>query len=199
MIVKYNIGIREIMKSGVYLIYTKLFFRKSRIVRYPIDIRGRGNIDFGRGLTTGKYNRIEAFTTKKKKILKFGKGVQMNDFNHITAIKSVTIGDNVLMASKIYISDSSHGNYSGTDSDAPESIVNERQLSARPVKIGDNVWLGESVAILPGITIGKNSIIGAGSVVTKDVPENCIAVGNPASVVKKWNEKEQKWQKVAKK
>jgi len=53
-----------------------------------------------------------------------------------------------------------------------------------PVTIGNNCWIGASVTICPGVTVGDNSVIGAGSVVTKDIPANCIAVGNPCHVVR---------------
>jgi acetyltransferase-like isoleucine patch superfamily enzyme len=53
-----------------------------------------------------------------------------------------------------------------------------------PVTIGDNVWMGARVTVLPGVTIGENAVIGAGSVVTKDIPPNAIAVGNPAQVLR---------------
>ncbi|MFI1735805.1 sugar O-acetyltransferase [Streptomyces acidicola] len=56
--------------------------------------------------------------------------------------------------------------------------------AARPIVIGDNVWIGGGAVILPGVTIGDNSVIGAGAVVTKDVPANVVAVGNPARVVR---------------
>ena len=56
--------------------------------------------------------------------------------------------------------------------------------SAKPITIGDNVWIGGNVTILPGVTIGNNTTVGAGSVVTKDIPQNVIAVGNPCSVIK---------------
>lgn len=56
--------------------------------------------------------------------------------------------------------------------------------AAQPIVIGDNVWLGGGVIVCPGVTIGENSVIGAGSVVTKDVPANVVAVGNPARVVR---------------
>jgi len=55
---------------------------------------------------------------------------------------------------------------------------------AKPIKVGDNVWFGGHVVVLPGITIGNNVVIGAGSVVTKDIPDNTIAVGNPCKVIK---------------
>ena len=53
-----------------------------------------------------------------------------------------------------------------------------------PVKIGSKVWIGANVTILPGVTIGENAIVGTGSIVTKDIPDNAVAVGNPARVVK---------------
>ncbi|MGW4434546.1 sugar O-acetyltransferase [Streptomyces sp. NPDC004596] len=56
--------------------------------------------------------------------------------------------------------------------------------AARPITIGDNVWIGGGAIVLPGVTIGENSVIGAGAVVTKDVPANVVAVGNPARVVR---------------
>ena len=56
--------------------------------------------------------------------------------------------------------------------------------SSAPIPLEDNVWLGGSVVVCPGVTIGENSIIGAGAVVTRDIPANCIAVGNPARVIK---------------
>ena len=55
---------------------------------------------------------------------------------------------------------------------------------AHPIIVGDNVWFGGNVVVLPGVTIGNNSVIGAGSIVTKDIPEDCIAVGNPCKVVR---------------
>ena len=58
------------------------------------------------------------------------------------------------------------------------------------VTICDNVWIGENVTICPGVTIGENSVIGAGAVVTKDIPANCIAVGNPARVLREINERD---------
>ncbi|OFI36522.1 maltose acetyltransferase [Arthrobacter sp. SW1] len=60
----------------------------------------------------------------------------------------------------------------------------DRLEGAQPITIRDNVWLGGGAIVLPGVTIGENSVIGAGAVVTKDVPANCVAVGNPARVIK---------------
>ena len=58
---------------------------------------------------------------------------------------------------------------------------------AKPIKVGDNVWIGGNVVVLPGVTIGSNCVIGAGSVVVKNIPDNSIAVGNPCKVIKQIN------------
>ena len=55
---------------------------------------------------------------------------------------------------------------------------------AKPIKVGSNVWIGGNVCVMPGVTIGDNVVIGAGSVVNKDIPSNCVAVGNPCKVIK---------------
>ena len=72
-----------------------------------------------------------------------------------------------------------------------------RQLTAgQAVIIENNVWLGDNVVVMPGVTIGHGSIIGSLSVVTHDVPPECIAVGSPARVIKYWNDARQMWENV---
>ena len=177
---------------------TKVFYNQSRIIRLPFDVRNKSNINFGIGLTTGIGCRIEAFPRIKDNIvLKFGNNVQLNDYVHITAVESVIIGNNVLLASKIYISDCSHGSYNGNVEDShPNSYPANRPLFAKPVVIEDNVWIGEFVSVLPGVTIGKGTIVGANSVVTKSLPANVIAVGTPAIPIKKFNFLTSRWEKL---
>ena len=88
----------------------------------------------------------------------------------------VTIGDDCFIGPNVSI-------YTACHSTDPMER-NSRQEWAKPVRIGDNVWIGGSVTILPGVTIGDNVTIGAGSVVTKNIPSNSIAVGNPCKVIK---------------
>ena len=179
-------------------IRTRLFYPRAKIVRFPIDFRGLKYIEYGKGFTTGRSCRIEAYPQDKRSIaVKIGENFQMNDYVHITGASRVEIGDNVLIASKVYITDLSHGSYQGNEHDShPESIPKERPLFNKPVLIEDNVWIGESVSVLPGVTIGKGSIIGANSVVSKDIPEYCIAVGNPAHVIKRFNVDLNKWERT---
>ena len=88
----------------------------------------------------------------------------------------MTIGDDCFVGPNVSI-------YTACHSTDPVER-NTRCEWARPVTIGDNVWIGGSVTILPGVTIGDNVTIGAGSVVTHDIPSNTIAVGNPCRVIK---------------
>ena len=89
---------------------------------------------------------------------------------------SVTIGDDCFIGPNVSI-------YTACHSTDPVER-NTRREWAEPVTIGDNVWIGGSVTILPGVTIGSNVTIGAGSVVTRDIPDNVVAVGNPCKVIK---------------
>ncbi|GGH32293.1 acetyltransferase [Sphingobacterium alkalisoli] len=177
---------------------TKLFFKNARIIRFPFRVRGKRFINVGKGFTTGFNCRMDAFNFDNfnRTLIDIGGNVQINDYVHIAAINGVTIEDNVLIASKVFITDHNHGSYSGDHHDSPLSIPNDRKIYSHPVLIKRNVWIGEFVCILPGVTIGEGSIIGAMSVVTKDIPPNCIAVGSPARVVKQYNFDEQKWLKV---
>jgi lipopolysaccharide O-acetyltransferase len=179
-------------------IRTKLFFYLAHIIRFPFDISGRKYIRWGTGFTIGRSCRIESCLVETKRIvLEFGKNVQLNDYVHITAMQQVKIGDNVLMTSKIYISDCVHGIYSGDQEHSSLDVPPmQRTYICKPVHIEDNVWIGEFVSILPGVTIGKGSIIGANSVVTKNIPPYVIAVGIPAKPVKQYNFKKERWEKV---
>ncbi|WP_017494976.1 DapH/DapD/GlmU-related protein [Flavobacterium sp. WG21] len=178
-------------------IFTILFFPKARIVRLPVYIRGKSGIIGGKNLTTGINLRIDIINSKEKKsFLSIGNNVQINDYVHIGVSNGVTIGDNTLIASKVFISDHNHGNYSGENQSSPYEKPISRILESKEVKIGKNVWIGEFVSILPGVTVGDGAIIGAMSVVTKDVPSNSIVVGSPAKVIKVYNEKEKKWESI---
>lgn len=193
-------GFFGLVKHGFSLLVTKLFYKGARLIRRPIEVRGKSLIDFGVNLTTGSYCRIEAVILTKNDMLQskkiiFGKNVILNDSVHIAANELVKIGNNVLIASKVFITDHNHGSYSENGC-SPLSPPNERPIVTRSVHIEDNVWLGEFVSVLPGVTIGFGSIIGTGSVVTKSIPPYSIAVGMPAKVIKRFNLERQIWETV---
>ena len=189
-------GFLGIIEMGIFFLRTKFIFPKARLIRFPIDIRNKRQIKINEGFTTGRHCRLEAYSHDGEVVLKIGKNVQINDFVHITAVENVLIEDNVLIASKVYISDSSHGSYKGDENDSnPNLIPKDRLLVSKPITIKENVWLGEFVSVLPGVTIGKGTIVGANSVVSKSLPEYVIAVGIPAKPIKKFNFQSQKWEK----
>lgn len=107
--------------------------------------------------------------------LSIGDNVLISPGTRISACDEIIIGDGVMMANGVYITDSDwHGIYDRT----------ERSEDITPVHIADNVWLGDRCTVLKGVTIGKNSIVAAGAVVTKNIPDNVVVAGNPAKIVK---------------
>ena len=152
----------------------------------------------GDGLTTGVNVRLDAFApTGSQPVLRIGRHVQLNDAVHIGAVERVEIGDHTLIASRVFISDHNHGIYNERDIGSNPTVPPvERPLVSKPVKIGCNVWIGEQVCILPGVTIGDGAIVGAGSIVTKDVPARSIVVGNPAKVIRMFDEEIGEWVRI---
>jgi len=139
---------------------------------YPVDLG-----DFANVITTPD-NRVRLTVwgrTKDDGFISIGRYCLICPGVRISAATGITVGDSCMMASGVYITDSDwHGIYDRLDYIG----------ASAPVTIGSNVWLGDSVIVCKGVTIGDNSIIGAGSVVTSDVPSNVIAAGNPARVIR---------------
>lgn len=105
-------------------------------------------------------------------------------------IGPVTMGNYVMLAQNIVISGLNHGY---EDISLPPRL---QKVTTKQITISDDVWIGANCVVTAGVTIGKHAIVGAGSVVTKDIPEFCVAVGNPAKVIKKYNFETGSWQKV---
>lgn len=181
----------EIIDNTFSLIYTKIAYPSFRLLRRPSYIRGGSSLEGGYRLTTGRFCRFDL--PGGKKTLHIGRDCQFGDNTHIVALKSVHIGDNVLIASKVFISDTSHGSYSENEGTDPAIAPVKRNLVSHPVHIGNNVWIGENVVILSGVTIGNGCVIGANSVVTKNIKSGSIVCGAPAIVVKRWNQDTRKW------
>lgn len=110
------------------------------------------------------------------KNISIGKNFYMNFDGTILDVANVIIGDNVFCGPKVQIYTATHPIEAEIRIKGPEY--------AKKIKIGNNVWLGGGVIILPGVNIGDNTTIGAGSVVTKSIPANVVAAGNPCKVIK---------------
>ena len=194
-------------KYSIFQIFCLIFykvrgwfiFKNARLIRFPFRVRGKQYIKIGKGFTTGFNCRIDALNINnfgEKYLIEIEENVEINDEVHIGATEKIIIEDNVLIASKVYISDHNHGCYKGDEQDSPMSIPKERKIHSSPIKIEKNVWIGELCCILQGVTIGEGSIIGAMSVVTKDIPPYTIAVGSPAKLIKRYNFENKKWDKI---
>lgn len=119
-----------------------------------------------------------------------GSNVSVNMNCTFVDCNRIDIGDNVLIASNVQIYTATHPvelSERLTPNWNPESGEYFCRTYALPVKIGNGCWIGGGVVILPGVSIGDGAVIGAGSVVTKDIPVNCVAVGNPCRVMREIN------------
>lgn len=169
-----------------YIVKQLKSYGKNPNIMFPITTNGLESISIGDNFSLCARARIETYSKHLDSIytpeMIFGDNVNIGYDCHIGCVNKVIIGNNVLMASKIFITDHFHGD---TSIDSLKSPPNLRKvISKGQVIIEDNVWIGEGVSIMPNVTIGKNSIIGANSVITKDIPDNCVVVGNPARVIK---------------
>lgn len=156
---------------------------------------GKENIEIGAECSFGEECEFIAFNShlgqKLESRLKIGNHVRITSRCRITCAGNIQIGNDVLIAPDVMITDHNHGmnptiagGYSG------------QPLEVGKVQVDDGAWIGRGACILPNVTIGAHSIIGAGSIVTHDVPEYSMAVGNPAKVIKRYNKLTCNWEKV---
>lgn len=189
-----NYSPSEFFTNCISFLRTKLFFRKCRFIRFPFYLRGKKSFEGGTSLTLGRFCRFEL--DGQKKTLLIGDNCEFGDLTHIVALQSVKIGNNVLIASKCFISDSDHGVYKGEMQDHPLTPPNKRKIHSTETIIGDNVWIGENAVILAGTNIADGCIIGANSVVKGTFDKVGIIAGVPARYVKIFNEKSAVWEKA---
>lgn len=145
-------------------------------------------VRIGNGCYIDTYNVFECssrLVEEGKKVIPeliIGNGCNLGEYNHITAVNRIMIGDNLLTGRFVLITDNSHGSFSKDELNVHPS---RRPITSKgEVVIGNNVWLGDKVSILPGVHIGDGCVIGANSVVTHSIPPFSIAAGNPARVLK---------------
>lgn len=155
-------------------------------ITLPIITYGLENIRIGNRFRAGDHFKLRCFSEwlhqKFTPSIIIGDDFSAESDCYISAINQIQIGNDVLLASRVTIIDHNHGKRDFSDLEIPPM---KRELSSKgPIVIEDNVWLGENVTVLGGVRIGRNSIVGANSVVTKDIPANSIAAGNPAKIIR---------------
>lgn len=153
-------------------------------------------VSIGEGVTIEKDAWINIIKEKDRHgKIKIGKGVKIGQRCTLSSINSITIDDNVLLGLNIYIADHEH-----MYQNISKPIMYQGTAGEKDILVKKNAWIGNNVIILgqKQIIIGQNSVIGANSVVKNSVPDFCVAVGNPAKVVKKYSFIKKKWLKVKK-
>lgn len=159
----------------------------------PAFVTGGTSISVGARVRIRGGSRLEAINARPGEVrLIIGDRTVIHPGVHIGAIDSVRIGRGVLMAADVFVTDHDHD---WTNPEEP--VISNRRALAAPVEIGDYAWLGERVMVLKGVTIGEGAVVGAGSIVTSDVPARSIAVGAPARIVKCFDDDTRHWRKVA--
>ncbi|MBQ7823403.1 MAG: acyltransferase [Bacteroidaceae bacterium] len=176
-----------------FIFFVRNIGKGSRIIS-PLKIDGGKNIRIGRSVFIQYKTWLAALplTGEDNCLLEIGDGSIIGHFNHIYCTKSIKIGKKVLTADKVYISDNLHG-----FSDITIPILEQPIIQNGEVEIGDGTWIGENVCIL-GVKIGKNCVVGANSVVTKNIPDYCVAVGAPAYIIKRYCFDSKEWKKTDK-
>lgn len=172
-------------------------------IRMPATIRGGRRVFIGNDVFIGPNSIVMAITetqdigrhpdeehveqTFDPKI-EVGHRVSVTGRLQLAAHKRITIGNDVMIASNVFLSDALHAY---DDGNRPYKYQGMSRVL--PIVIEDGCWIGQNVVVMPGVTIGRLSIIGANSVVTRSIPERCIAVGAPAKVIKRWSDHAQSW------
>ena len=181
---------------GVYLVYTLLVRHKFKhigkktILFAPMQLDGTKNISIGSQTFIGEHSWLCVNEKSQGQGLKIGNEVIIGHYAHIVAYKDVLIEDSVLLADHVFITDSAH------KYDDIFMPISKQEIAAnKSIVIGMGSWIGENVSVLCA-SIGKHCVIGANSVVTKNVPDYSIAAGNPAEVIKRYNFETNRWEKV---
>lgn len=159
--------------------YFYFIFKFKLIPSFSCDIRGIKNISIKNEFSIEPHCKIFAEGDSEEKII-IGNRCALN-FNvmiNANCEGNINIGNNVIIGPNTVIRASNH------NTDRYDMLIRDQGHKGGKIKIDDDVWIGANVTILPNVTIGKSTIIGAGSVVTKDIPDFSIAVGVPAKVIK---------------
>lgn len=182
----------SIVKKTIISIYYRIYsgyhsrgfqhFGKNTLLTPVRFLNGTQYISIDDNVIIGKGIILTAWNCGSKPQISIGSGTRFGENAHITSINAISIGENVLTGRNVLITDNSHGN----SSDLPLGIspMNQPLYSKGSVKIGNNVWLGDNVCILPGVEIGNNCIIGANTAVSRSVPDNSVVVGGKMRIFK---------------
>jgi len=156
-------------------------FGMNSVLQYPIRLSGEDRIEIGDGVFIGANSWLHTQRDGENTApaLYIGSGTSVTGGCVISAVRHVVLEQGVLLARNVYISDHAH-----RYGDREQPILSQGVDKIAPVLIRRGAWLGQNVVVCPGVTIGKGAVIGANSVVNRDVPDWCVAAGAPARVLR---------------
>jgi acetyltransferase-like isoleucine patch superfamily enzyme len=156
-------------------------FGKRTVLMLPLRVKGENRIAIDEEVFIGAGSWLQTHPDEENQAIaiSIGRGTSIAGNCVISAVRSVRLEEEVLLARNVYISDHIH-----KYSEIATAILAQGVDKILPVLIQRGAWLGQNVVICPGVTVGEGAVIGANSVVTKDVPSRCIAAGAPARIVK---------------
>lgn len=168
------------------------YFGNNSIIKGPKKIWNKDCIEIGDNSFIAENSFLAISKIKNKNpLFKIGNNCCVGANFFVACIDEIILEDNVLLSDRVFISDHIH-NY--TDTNIP--IMKQLLLPRGKVLIKQGSFIGINSVVMPGVTIGNNSVVGASSVVIKDVPDYCVVVGNPAHVIKRYNCESGLWEKV---
>lgn len=189
----YSPGLNERLRIAYNILYSGWIqtafgsVGKRFYVARPFYPKGGKYIKFGENFSSCPGLRIEAWDEYEGERFEpeiyFGDNVCFNFDCHVGAVGHITIGNNVLIGSHVLITDHYHGD--GSEESLGLSPAKRKLYYKGAVTIEDDVWIGDNVSILPGVTIGRGSVIGANALVNKSFPQGSIIGGVPAKLIKK--------------
>lgn len=179
--------------SIIYYLFNSRKFKYldfKTIVRPSVRIEGKKYITISKGVVVQRHGWLLAMKNEEQvPELVIGTGCAIGDFAHISCVKKVVLEDHVLLANRVYISDNQHG-----FSDIHKPIMHQPVRFTNEVVLGKGCWIGENACIMA--SVGRNSIVASNAVVTKPIPDFCVAGGVPAKVLKRYNPETATWEKV---
>jgi acetyltransferase-like isoleucine patch superfamily enzyme len=161
-------------------------FGRRSVLQPPILLDGERRIAIGSDVWVGAGSWLRVLSEQRggvtgdDVVLELGDGTNLAGNCTIAAAASVRLGAHVLLARGVYIADHSHA-----FADLERPVIKQGIDGVAPVTLADGSWLGQNVVVCPGVRIGRNAVIGANSVVVRDIPDHCVAVGAPARVIRR--------------
>ena len=149
-----------------------------------IEIGNRSRVE---DHTSFCFNKID----ESLPVIRIGRNVSIGKWNDFGCSKLIEIGDDVTTAPYVHFTDRNHGY-----EDVTVPIIHQKSWVKGPIRIGRGSWIGFGAQIMSGVSVGRHCVVGAGAVVTRDVPDFCVVGGNPARLLKKYNVQSGEWERI---